>query len=178
MSTLIRPDQKREKNEAGTEDLFSRIEIADEYGWAAVLDLSSGKTAKGQQEMRQCLESYRQMRQRAPDLMWTTTGLVKNELMLAELPQVSAKDANAMLEEAASLTHAYSMTQPTVLSAQVEEAQARVGLAKLAQKERHTTEQKAEAEKASRLLERVCAARPKLIAAHALLVSAHELEKV
>jgi tetratricopeptide (TPR) repeat protein len=178
MSTLIRPEQKREKSEAGTEDLFNRIELADEYGWAAVLDLSSGKTAKGQQEMRQCLESYRQMRQGAPDLMWTTTGLVKNELMLAELPQVSAKDANEMLEEAALLTHSYAMSQPTVLSAQVDEAHARVGLAKLAQRAHHPAEQKAEAEKARRLLERVCAVRPKLISAHTLLISAHELEKV
>ena len=178
MSALIRPDQKRENNEAGTEDLFNRIEMADEYGWAAVLDLSSGKTAKGQQEMRQCLESYRQMRQTAPDLMWTTTGLVKNELMLADLPQVSPEQAKDMLDEVVLLTHAYAVTQPTVLSAQVDEAKAHVGLAKLAKRAWRTPEQKAEAEKASELLEPICAARPKLVAAHVLLAAAHGLEKI
>jgi tetratricopeptide (TPR) repeat protein len=178
MSTLIRPDQKREKGEADTDDLFNRIEMADEYGWAAVLDLSSGKSAQGRQEMSHCLKSFHQMRQTTPELMWTTTGLVKNELMLADLPQVSPKQAKDMLEEVVLLTHAYAVTQPTVLSAQVDEAKARVGLAKLAKTAHRTAEQKAEAEKASKLLEPVCASRPKLVAAHVLLAAAHGLEKI
>lgn len=178
MSKLIRPDQKREMSEAGTDDLYNRIEIADEYGWAALLDLSSGKTAQGQQEMSRCLESYHEMRQKAPELMWTTTGLVKNDLMLADLPQVSAKQARIMLQEVVSLTRAYSITQPTVLSAQVDEAQAHVALAKLAEKAQHTSEQKAEAAMAAKLLVPICAARPKLVAAHVLLAAARGLQKV
>ena len=178
MSRLIRPDQKHEISEAGTDDLFNRIEVADEYGWAAVLDLSNGKSVQGRQEMGHCLESYHEMRQTAPELMWTTTGLVKNDLMLADLPQVSPEQARVMLEEVVSLTRAYAITQPTVLSAQVDEAQAHVALAKLAEKARHTSEQKAEAEMAIRLLEPICAARPKLIAAHLLLTAARGLQKI
>ena len=178
MSKLIRPDQKREMSEAGTDDLYNRIEMADEYGWAALLDLSSGKTAQGQQEMRRCLESYHQMRKQAPELMWTTTGLVKNDLLLADLPQVSPEQAKVMLQEVVTLTHAYAITQPTVLSAQVDEAQAHVALAKLAEKARHTSEQKAEAAMARMLLEPICAARPKLIPAHVLLATALELQKI
>jgi hypothetical protein len=158
LSEIVRPEEHHELIEK--DDLYSAVSNANEIGWTAVIDLANGRSAVGRAEMKTALDSYRRLHQQVPDLMWTNTGLLQELMMFAELPQLTPSEARPMFVEAAGIAHGYAVTHPEVLSAQMVEGRAHLGLAKLAQKEHDMTTQQVEAAIAVKLLEPVTAVRP------------------
>lgn len=158
LSEIVKPDEHHELVEK--DDLYSAVSNANETGWTAVIDFANGKGAQGRAEMKTTLDTYRRLREQVPDLMWTNTGLLQQLMRFAELPQLTPAEAQPMFMEAAGIAHRYQAKHPEVLSAQMEEGRAHLGLAKLAQKQHDLPAQHAEAAIAAKLLEPVAAIRP------------------
>ncbi len=174
LSEIVRPEEHHELVEK--DDLYSQVSNANEIGWTAVIDFANGKSAPGRAEMKSALDIYRRLRLQVPDLMWTNTGLIQQLMTFGELPQLTPAEARPMFVEAAGIAHGYAATHPDVLSAQMVEGRAHLGLAKLAQKQRDRATQQAEAAIAVQLLDPVAAMRPTYKQLQDLAVMARSLQ--
>jgi hypothetical protein len=107
-------------------------QISVQMGWIAEVDLRNARVAKGLDEMRQSLAASRRSWKAAPNRTSTAVEHLHHLLRFADDPNVPASEARAMYQEALPIATAYTAGHPTVLSSQVDEARAHVGLARLA----------------------------------------------
>lgn len=151
---------KPEEHETGGDRIWQDNEEAVTTAFAARLDFLHGKTAQAMQQMEKSLAAARDMHKRAPDIVWPTITLVHHLLEFADLKGMPAANAHAMYEEALSVSSAYSAKYPRVLSSQVDEARAHIGLARLARQTHDDAAYAKESAMAKTILENIISQRP------------------
>jgi len=175
MASILMP--YRESHVQTDDDTWDKIDIASELCRAAIIAFHQGRTEDAMRAMNQSLELGRGLRKTAPNDQVSQAQYVMNLVALAQTPQMPKDRAQQMFEEAITLAGDFSRTHPTVMSAHILEARSHLGLARLAQGEHRTQDQRRESEQARAILEHVAANRPKSPEPRELLVAVQSLRE-
>ncbi|HEY4355007.1 MAG TPA: protein kinase [Acidobacteriaceae bacterium] len=143
------------------DDTWDKTDMSSELCRAALLDMHKGRTEEALRIMHESLGMSRSLHEHVPMDQTLSAQHVMNLVTLAQAPHMPAQEARSMFQESIPIASAYSKAHPTVLSSQIWEARAHIGLAKLARDEHHAEEQRRESAKALELLEAVIAQRPR-----------------
>lgn len=128
--------------------------------FAARVEFAQGNSDSALQTMKKALAASRDMRKRAADLTWPTITLLHHLIEFGNARGMPVAESRAMLTEAVEIAAAYTKQHPEVLSSQLDEAQAHIGLARIAKETHDASVYRSESAAARTILARLRTLRP------------------